>query len=145
MILGVTLTVILGDTLILGVADGEVETDGLGVLLTVIDGVTLTDGVELIPIDGVTVGVAVTLTVTLGVTLTLVDIVGVIDMLGVKLGVRLGVTDGDPGIKDLTTTYDSQTSSLTTFMLDAEKGIFTIIPDTKSITSTLDATKFTLS
>lgn len=143
--LGVTLTVILGDTLMLGVADGDTETEGLGVLLTVTDGVTLAPGVEVTLIEGVIVGVLDILTVTLGVILMLVVMVGVTEILGVKLGVKLGVTEGDPGISDLTTVYGSQMSSLTNFILEAENGISTITPETRSFTSTLDATKLVLS
>lgn len=140
--LGVTLMLVLGVTLMLGVTLGVAENDGFGVVVIVTDGVVLTTGVPVMLMLGVILGLDVTLVVTLGVIVTVVDIVGVIVTLGVELGVRLGVTEGDPAINDLVTAKGSQISLFTIFTLDAEKGISTTIPETRSFTSTLEATKF---
>jgi hypothetical protein len=135
----------VGVTLIVGLTLGVGEKDGFGVVVTVTDGVTLAPGEELTVILGVTLGVAVMLTVTLGVTLTLVLMLGVMLILGVIEGVTLGVTEGDPAIRDLMTVNGSQTSTLTNFTLYAENGTSTVIPETRSLVSTLDAIKLTSS
>ena len=137
---GVTVMDTLGVTLIDGVAGGVTEKEGFGETLIDTEGVTLNGGTEVLTL-GVILGVAVALIVTLGVLLGLTDIVGVIVTLGVELGVILGVTEGDPGIRLLVTTLGLHVSSLTNFILEAENGMSTIIPDTRSLTSTFDATK----
>jgi len=135
----VTLGVVVIVTLTLGVIVGVEEIEGLGVLVTVADGVILAPGEELTVMLGVILGVLVTLVPILGVTLTLVLMLGVILTLGVLDGVILGVIEGDPATRDLTTTNGSQTSTLINFMLLAEKGTSKVIPETRSLVSTLVA------